>query len=125
MSEREIRQVAHHVCGSECARGGGSKIRPIFVTEEISEDPRVDEFREKIHQGFDGLVLRTDIPQGRISLIGVPSPMHTYPDTQFGAPKAKTVETSGECLETHIKLTKSGRTTGFFKNPKKVLIWNC
>ena len=35
---------------------------PIFVTEEITEDPREDEFREKIHKEYDGLVLRTEIP---------------------------------------------------------------
>ena len=35
---------------------------PIFVTEEITEDPRVDEFREKNHKEYDGLVLRTDLP---------------------------------------------------------------
>ena len=33
LNEREIRQVAHFVCGSECAKGGGSNIMPIFVTE--------------------------------------------------------------------------------------------
>ena len=51
---------------------------PIFVTEEITEDPRVDEFREKIHKEYDGLVLRTDLPPRKDILIGVPIPMHTY-----------------------------------------------
>ena len=62
LNEREIRQVAHFVCVSECAKGGGPKVMPIFVTIEITEDPRVDEFREKIHKKYDGLVLRTDLP---------------------------------------------------------------
>ena len=62
MNEREIRLVAHFVCGSECAKGGGSKVLPIFVTEEITKDPRVVEFREKNHKEYDGLVLRTDLP---------------------------------------------------------------
>ena len=49
LGEREIRQVAHYICGSECAKGGGSKVMPMFMTKEITEDPRVDEFRDKIH----------------------------------------------------------------------------
>ena len=64
---------------------------PIFVTEEITEDPRVVEFREKNHEEYDGLVLRTDLPRGSIPLIGVPTPMHTYPSYLILCPNVKSV----------------------------------
>ena len=120
LNEREIRQVACFVCGSECAKGGGPKVMPIFVTEEITEDPRVDEFREKIHKEYDGLVLRTDLPPRKdIPDSGAYTYAHIPLIPDFVPQRQKPFRLQGERLEAHKKVTQDWADHWFIERPPK------
>ena len=125
LNEREVRQVAHYVCGSESAKGGGSKVMPIFVTTEMSEDPRVEKFTEELHKDFDGLVLRTDLPprkdipdRGPYTYAQIPLVPNFVPQRQ------KPFRLQGEQLEAHKKVTQDWADHWFIERPLRDLIWS-
>ena len=85
----------------------------------------MDEFREKIHQDFDGLVLRTDLPTRKdIPDRGPYTYAHIPLIPDFVPQRQKPFRLQGERLEAHKKVTQDWADHWFIERPLKVQIWS-
>ncbi len=54
LSSKEIKRIARAVYTANIPHGQGVGIKPIFVSSDPEEDPRVEGLREGLHKDYDG-----------------------------------------------------------------------
>ena len=84
----------------------------------------MDNFREKLHKDFVGLVLRTDLPPRKDISHGDPYSYAHIPLVVNPVPqRQKPFRLQGERLEAHKKVTQDWADIGFLNGPRRALIW--
>ncbi len=80
LSAKEIKCIARAVYTANFSQSRGVGIKPIFVSSDPEEDPRVEDLREALHKDYDGSVMCAELPPPvRTCLKGGPMGMHTSP----------------------------------------------
>ena len=62
LSAKEVKLIARAVYTANFFHSQNVRVKPIFVSKDVEEDPRVESFRDALHRDYDRAVIRSDLP---------------------------------------------------------------